>query len=498
MDKHLRADHKCEVCAAEKPANSSLFGGPALGRREFFRVAGAGVAGSFVVPTLGRAVYAKEGSASEQGHLVGRARNCIFVHMQGAPSHVDTFDLKVGSWTPADFAPEAIKGILFPKGLMPNLAAQMDRMAIVRSLKAPALVHSLQQVWGQTSRNPTSLMGKIAPNIGSVVAREFEPQRKPNQKLPGFISLNGGMLVSSGYFNARYSPFAITANAGGLTNLTNSAGQTAFDQRYRMLMDLDTPLRSNSPLGESVVDMDNFYQQSRAMMYNTEVETIFRFTTDESTRYGSSGFGNSCIVARNLLKSNQGTRYVQLNIGGWDNHSNIYAQNGGIYGPARQLDKGIANLMTDLAGLPGQNGGTLLDETLIVMMGEFGRTVRTGTTVGLNNTAGRDHYFQHFAVFAGGGVGGGRTVGTTTSDGFAVENPGWSQGRPVANEDVAATIYSALGIDYTKTLWDDPYGRGFDLVPFANEGAWYPVLELFSRQVFVRPDQPDRPGRRIS
>ncbi len=497
MDRHLHPDHKCEVCAPSRPANSSLFGGPSLGRREFFKIAGTGVVGSFLVPVLSQNVQAQGGSVAPQ--LVNRARNCIFVHLQGAASHVDTFDLKVGAWTPADFAPETINGILFPKGLMPNLARQMDKIAILRSLRAPALVHSLQQVWAQVSRNPTSLMGKIAPNIGSVVAREFEAQRQPNQKLPGFISLNGGSVVGSGYFNARYTPFAVTANAGGLTNLTNNAGQTTFERRYQMLMDLDSTLRANSPLGEPVVDMDGFYQQSRAMMYNPEVDAIFRFTTEEATRYGNNGFGNSCIVARNLLKANQGTRFVQLNIGGWDNHTNIYAQQGGIYGPARQLDSGLANLITDLSGLPGLNGGTLLDETLIVVMGEFGRTVRSGSTVGLNGSQGRDHYFQHFAVFIGGGIGGGRTIGSTTDDGFSVREPGWSQGRPAANEDVAATIYSALGIDYTKTLWDDPYGRGFDLVPFANDGAWYPITELFVRQTRSRPDGPDRPGgRRIA
>lgn len=482
--------------------NSPLFSGPLLGRRDFFRIAGTGMAGSFLVPAMRPDVYAT-GMAGRSGmaegpSLTGRARNVIFIHMQGAPSHVDTFDLKVGSWTPADFQPEKIGGILFPKGLMPGLAAHVDKMAILRSLRAPALVHSLQQVWTQIARNPTSQMGKISPNIGSVVAREFEPQRESKQKLPGFISLNGGNTISAGYFNARYTPFAITASSGGLTNLTNNAGQTTFERRYQMLVDLDSSLRTRSPLGESIIDMDGFYQQGRSMMYNPEIDTIFKYTTAESTLYGSSGFGNSCIVARNLLKANQGTRYIQLNIGGWDNHSGIYTANSGIYTPARQLDRGLSNLVNDLISLPGIKGGTLFDETLIVAMGEFGRTVRNGTTPGLNSTAGRDHYFQQFALFMGGGVTGGQAIGATTDDGYAIASPGWAQNRAVANEDVAATIYSALGIDYTKTLWDDPYGRGFDLVPFANEGAWYPVLEVFSRRAKMVPDGPDRQPRRIT
>ncbi|HMV50922.1 MAG TPA: DUF1501 domain-containing protein, partial [Blastocatellia bacterium] len=353
---HLQPDHSCETCQPLRPVNSALFGGPVLGRRDFFTIAGTGVAGYFVSPLFSKNVYAKtanpEGAAAQ---LNGRARNVIFVHMQGAPSHVDTFDLKVGSWTPADFAPETINGVLFPKGLMPTLANHVGKMAIIRSLRAPALVHSLQQIWTQIARNPTSLMGKIAPHIGAVVAREFEPQRTANQKLPGFVSLNGGTVVQSGYMNARYTPFAAAGSTAGLGNLLHfgQTTSTTFDRRYQMLQDLDAENRVNSPLGEPVVDMDSFYQQGRAMMYNPEVDSIFRLTTAETQRYGvgnaQTGFGNSCLTARNLLKANLGTRFVQISIGGWDNHTGIYQANGGIYPSARQFDKGLGELLTDLA-----------------------------------------------------------------------------------------------------------------------------------------------------
>ncbi|NBO64618.1 MAG: DUF1501 domain-containing protein, partial [Acidobacteria bacterium] len=151
--------------------------GPNLGRRQFFRMAGAGVAGFMLSPLAG--VYAGEGPA-----ISGRARNCIFVLLAGAPSGVDTFDLKVGSWTPADFNPTSYNNVLFPQGLMPNLANQLNQITIIRSMRAPALVHPLQQTWTQIARSPSSALGKVAPNIGSVVALEFESQRKPEQKLP--------------------------------------------------------------------------------------------------------------------------------------------------------------------------------------------------------------------------------------------------------------------------------------------------------------------------
>ena len=468
MAKHNHSG--CETCKPLRAVNSP-FMGPTLGRRSFFKIAGAGVAGYFLSP-LSTALPVK---AQSYAHIMGTAKNCIFILLTGAPSHVDTFDLKVGSWTPADFNPTPFNGINFPQGLMPTIATQLDKIAIVRSVRSTALVHQLLQTWTQIARNPSAALGKIAPNLGSVVALEFESKRAANQKLPGFISLNtGGNIASAGYFEARYSPFDITAAAGGLTNLVNSDGQSLFETRYAMLQAVDSKLRANSPLGDDAAAMDAFYQQSKGMMYNSEVDAVFRFTSDDQTRYGNSGFGNSCIVARNLVKADLGTHYVQINLGGWDNHTNIYAKPGGIYNPAGQLDKGLGNLLMDLAAAPGSSGGSKLDETLVVAIGEFGRTVGA-----LTSGQGRDHYFQHFAVFAGGGTKGGRVIGSTSDTGAVTQNPGWSQNRDVAAEDLAATIYSALGIDYTKTRHDDPFGRGFDYVPFAAEGAWYPVLELF-------------------
>ena len=472
MTNHNQYGHLCEVCAPERSANM-LLRGPDLGRRTFFKLAGAGITGSFLVPTL----FKSEAKAAADLHLKSSARNCIFILLTGAPSSVDTFDLKVGAWTPADFNPTTYNGYLFPQGLMPKLAEQINRLAVIRNLRAPALVHPLQQTWAQIARSPSSALGKVAPNIGSVVASEFESQRTSTQKLPVFVSLNtGGGIVGSGYFNGLYSPFDITASATGLGNLSNADGQITFDKRYSILQSVDARLRTNSPLGADVSTMGDFYARSKEMMYNAEVDAVFKYTADDQARFGNTGFGNSCIVARNLVKSNQGTRYVQINFGNWDHHDDIYdkVDPTRLHGMTTNLDNGLANLITDLAGQPGLNGGTLLDETLIVVMGEFGRTTGAPTS-----QSGRDHYFQHFAVMAGGGVQGGKTIGTTNAAGSGVQDPGWSQGRPAQYEDIAATIYSALGINYFTVRTDDPFGRGFEYVPFAKEGAWYPILEVF-------------------
>ncbi|NOT63433.1 MAG: DUF1501 domain-containing protein [Acidobacteria bacterium] len=484
MKEYNFPDHSSDIRQPLRSVNRPTFG-PMMGRRHFFGAAAAGVTGFFLTPyaedvqamTLNRAVTGAQ--------LKDTARNVIFVLMNGAPSHSDTFDLKVGAWTPADFNPTTYFGdVLFPQGLMPTIAEKLNRIGIVRSLRAPALVHGLQQIWVQIARNPTSQLGKIAPNVGSVVALEFEKQRQANQKLPGFVSLNtGGNLVSSGYMNPRFSPFDVTASAAGLGNLTHPDGVTSFNTRYSMLQDLDGENRAAGFRGNTVDAMEDFYQQSRTMMYNPEIDAVFKFTADDQTRFGNSGFGNSCIVARNLVKANLGTRYIQINIGGWDNHTNIYGtnRNGAIYGPATQFDRGLGNLLKDLESTPGTRGGSLLDETLVVMMGEFGRTVGAP-----NPSVGRDHFFQQFCAFAGGGIIGGRTIGITDRESRNTIEPGWSQRRNVANEDLAATIYSALGIDYTTKRYDDPFKRGFEYVPFASEGAWYPILELFERGSIIR------------
>jgi uncharacterized protein (DUF1501 family) len=305
----------------------------------------------------------------------------------------------------------------------------------------------------------------------------MEKQRSANQKLPGFLSLNGGgSLAGSGYFSGKYAPFDVTPAAGGLTNLTNPDNEAVFTARYNMLQAVDSQLRAvPAPYGTKVEEMADFYSSARQMMYDTGVTNSFRFSASDQTKYGNNAFGNACVTARNVLWSNLGTRYVQITLGGWDNHQNIYAANAGIYTSARQLDIGLANLISDLSVIPGSGGRSLLDETLVVVKGEFGRTVGN-----ITNQQGRDHYFVHSALIAGGGIRGGRVLGKTTPDGAYVEDPGWSEERPVYAEDIAATIYSALGINYTTTRHDDPLGRGFEYIPTTTSYVGKPVVELFT------------------
>ncbi len=131
------------------------------------------------------------------------AKQVIFVFLEGAPSHLDTLDLKFQDGvTPADFAPETINGILFPTGLLPNMAQILDKLAIVRSGLSWALAHNLAQTWFQIGRNPTSALGAVAPHFGCVIGRHTDSERRPDQIFPSFIALNAQNAPGAGYFPA--------------------------------------------------------------------------------------------------------------------------------------------------------------------------------------------------------------------------------------------------------------------------------------------------------
>jgi Protein of unknown function (DUF1501) len=443
--------------------NKTFFNRPHWTRRGFFELMGAGVTGSFLANRYARAADVASAGAVTKG----TARNVIFVLLAGAPSHSDTFDLKVvNGVTPATFNPTSVNGNLWPAGILPKLSAMTGDFAIVRSMRAHAVVHSLSQTWMQIGRNPTAALGNIAPNIGSIVAIEKEKERKPSEIFPTFLALNSNGAVGPGYLPASYGPFKVTPATGGIANTTNPAGQTRFNNRMKELHSLDDGLRTAAPNGEPQADYDSFYDAAQQMMYNPVVNQAFGFTTAESQRYGNSGLGNAMLVAAQVLKASQGTRFVQITSNdGWDMHQNIYTT---LPARAKILDDGLSTLMGDL------KSAGLLDSTLIVMAGEFGRTVGP-----LTAQAGRDHWPQQFAFFAGGGVKGGSILGSTDARGSDVVDFGWSQNRYVYAEDIEATIYSAMGIDWTTVRHDDPFGRGFEYVPKTGSFPFMPVHELW-------------------
>jgi hypothetical protein len=446
-------------------------------RRQFFGVMGGLVGGSFLSK---EALAAGQVNTWANVTTKNTAKNVIFILMAGAPSHVDLFDLKIQDGiTPVDdVKPENITGFgMMPTGILPNLTkSNMGDIAVIRSLRSWALVHSLAQTWSQIGRNPAAALGSIAPNIGSIVAIEKAKERRTSDVFPTFLALNSNGAIGAGYLESQYAPFKTAPNAAGLANTTHPDGEARFGDRWSILHAQDDPLRDPSPFGKSVEDMDGFYSAAKGLMYNPVVNNAFRFATADAARYGvagtATGFGNACLTAKQVLQANAGTRFIQITIGGWDMHQNIYgtaanrAANGTIFNVGRQFDAGLSALLSDL------KSAGMLDSTLVVATGEFGRTPRF-------NGSGRDHYPQQFAVFAGGGVKGGRAIGSTDVGGTVTADPGWSRQRDVRPEDIEATIYSALGINWTTIRYDDPFGRGFEYVPNSKDDVYGPVNELW-------------------
>lgn len=444
----------------------NLFTRPHYSRRHLFRLAGTGLAGSF----LGR--MAPTEARAQSAATWGTAKQCILLFLRGAPSHVDLFDFKyVNGVTPDDFAPETINGVTMPMGLLGNTAQHLDKIAIIRSGLSWALAHPLAQTWFQIGRNPTSALGRVAPHIGSVVSIEMDSRRKETDVLPSFISLNANNTPGSGFLPSSHGPFKTAASTDGLANTTHPNGQPRFQSRMDLLGALDSPLRGpDSPLGDKAAGMGSFYESAQGLMYNPVVEDAFSVSEADASRYGDSGIGNACLLASQIVKADIGAKFIQCTQGSWDHHQDIYLPNAprSIYTQGRQFDAAFASLLADL------DAAGKLDETLVVAAGEFGRTVGPLT----NTRNGRDHFLQMFYVLAGGGVQGGRVIGATNDVGAFTTEPGWSRDRPIRSEDIEATIYSALGIDWTTVRYDDPLGRGFEYVPMSGDDVYGPVDEL--------------------
>lgn len=439
---------------------------PLLSRRGFFNILGAGFAG-VALPGSG---FSQNTGVVARGNpeLLNKAKNVIFILLTGAPSHTDTFDLKmVNGVTPATFKPEMINGVYWPTGIMPNLVKNLPDIAVIRSVRSWALQHNLGQAWTQIARSPAAALGDIAPNVGSIAAVEKVNERREGDTFPFFLGLNANDMIGSGYLNAKFGPVKFTPATAGFPDTVNADGQARFEKKWDLLYALDGGLRVGSPYSQDMEDFDGFYRSGKGMMFNPKVDGAFRYTTAESAKYGNSGFGNACLTASKVLAANQGTRYVQINFGSWDHHNTIY-QDAVLPRMAGQLDSGLSALLTDL------KASGLLNETLVVMMGEFGRT--TGR---LSAQQGRDHYLQQFAMFAGAGVVGGRALGSTNDAGSETTTYAWGRERDCRAEDIDATIYSALGINYTNIRYDDPFQRGLEYIPYADQDLYGPINELW-------------------
>jgi hypothetical protein len=457
---------------------------PMLTRRELLRVGGVTLVGGYL-----NAFRPFNVRAQVEVKPMGTARQVLFINIEGGMSQIDTLDAKEGSWTPSYFDIRRFPNDLkLPVGLFKTLPGALDKITIVRSLTAWDAVHGRAQYYIQTGHPLNLALAKEVPAIGAVVCHELAKQRKPTDSLPAFISMNmaGNQAgaISQGFLSAEFGPLNLSVGDAAPNLAPQKGMEETFKRRWERLQQLDNTLRSGSGHPDRAFpDYHEYYRGAWAIMNDPRVPEVMTITDEDKKRYGGSSIGNSLILARNLFRADAGTRFIMASHGGWDHHGNIYKE-GMRNHPVliRELDVAFSNLIKDLDSIPSKftPGKTLLDETLVIAMSEFGRT--TGPIS--ETRKGREHYMQvHSGMLAGGGVKRGAVIGKTDDAGGKIIDYGWSGARSIYMEDIACTIYSALGIDWTKTIQNTPSGRAFHYVEPAS-GTKYvgfrPVQELFA------------------
>jgi len=355
--------------------------------------------------------------------------------------------------------------------LFPNFSTLTSDLLFVRSVSSWELAHDRGQFYTQTAHPSNPAFIAESPNIGAVVSYELGK----HGPLPPFLALNVDSQFQGAKFLGGFNePLIAPVQSAGLTTLQHNyygaSSQQIFNQKYAMLRQLDAPLIA-SPYSDEMAAHATFYDSAKTLMYDPRVASVFQFSSDESSRYGGTPFGCACIVARNAVQSKLGISFVNIVYDGWDTHVGMFdpSYSPNMYGLCNDLDRGVGLMMKDLKA----SGD--LGTTLIVLLGEFGRTPGL-----LNAQGGRDHWKDAMSIcMAGGGVRGGRAIGKTAALGDEIVDPGWSGNRAIFMEDIACTMYSALGIDWTKSIANTPSGRVFEYVGQAATGAFTSVDEVF-------------------
>jgi hypothetical protein len=452
----------------------SPFGKGGLSRRDWLRLSAAGVLGGSVSGWLGQL-------AARAADDPKRRRSVILLWMNGGPSQMDTFDLKPGHANGGPFlgTDTNVPGIRISEHL-PKIARHADKMAIIRSMSTKEADHGRGTYLMHTGRPPG---GPIQyPSAGAFLSKELE---LPDAELPSFVSIspfrafNAG-AYGPGFLGPRYAPLIVGENAG--FNAQPNPAANAFDNALKV-QDLDLPRDIAADRAAARVklldDMEEdflaergghpadshrtAYQRAVTLM-RSAASKAFDLTEEKAEvreAYGRNIFGQGCLLARRLVE--RGVAFVEVtlanvpgaNVNGWDTHQQNFEAVKRLSGV---LDPAWGTLMEDLK----ERG--LLDTTLIVWMGEFGRTPKITQAQG----GGRDHWAVSWStVLAGGGIKGGQVVGKTSDDGMEVKE------RPVSTPDFLATVCKAVGLEPDK-LNPSNVGRPIPL----TERSAKPITEV--------------------
>ncbi len=390
-------------------------------RRHFMQHMAGSSAAAAASLTMGGAIHA---NAAE---LKKNRKSAILLWMGGGPATIDIWDMKPGAPTGGPFKQISTTGNQQICEHMPMVAQQMQHLSIVRSMSTREADHNRGRYYMHTGFVPNPNIEH--PSYGSVVAHELIQQR-PELEIPPFVSI-GGASSGPGFLGMAWSPFAVSSN-GRVRNLEMQMDGSRLQQRMAALDAIesgfakrtgDLPAIEHAKVLKNTLDLMTS-DQMKAFKVGEEPDAV-------KERYGTDNFGQGCLLARRLVES--GVPFVEVDLGGWDNHQGVHPILKDTKLP--QLDRAMSALVEDLAQRE------LLKDTVVIWMGEFGRTPR------INQNAGRDHFARAWSCVVGGGdLKGGLAIGETSSDGSAVES------EPFSSEDLMTTVCKGLGISTDKTF----------------------------------------------
>jgi Protein of unknown function (DUF1501) len=417
-----------------------------LNRRDFFKLSAVGA----LTTSLSGWLPVLAARAAEGGNT--RHKACILLWMDGGPSHKDTFDMKPGSKDAGEFKPiqTSVPGIEISEHF-PNFANLMDHTAILRGMSTSEGAHERARIYMHTGYKP-GVGGLAYPSLGSLVSAELG---NLDSATPNYVSIMG-RGYGAGFLGAHHQPLNVTDPARGVENLKAVVDGKEFNDRFGLLEEMEQGfLKShNAPAGG---DHLTTYKRAVQLMQSKEARAFDIEQEPQSIRkaYGETRFGDGCLLARRLIEV--GVKFVEVTLGGWDTHQDNFNR---VKTLSAQVDPAMSSLIREL-----KDRG-LLDDTLVIWMGEFGRTPKINQR---GDKPGRDHYPRAWSsVLVGGGIKGGQAVGRTDKEGAEVIE------RPTSALDFLATVCKVLGIDYTKQN-QTPIGRPIRIV---DKGA-EPVKELF-------------------
>ncbi len=413
-----------------------------MSRRGFIKVGLGGLVGMlFAEWLLQQPAIGQEASRS-------KARSVILLWMNGGPSQIDTFDPKPNSPNGGTFRPirTRVPDLQFTE-LLPQLAEQADKLALIRSMVSQETNHQRAQYLLHTGYLPQGTVEH--PSLGAIIAKELGDE---HFDLPHFVSIRGPSF-GAGFLGPVYNPLVVTNLSQPVENLLPPDFVTPerLEQRFFLLRYLEgkfTQLTLQDNQRQRLVAYEKAQRLMRSPL--TKAFNLDEEPTSVMAAYGNTDFGRGCLLARRLVEA--GVRFVEVYLDGWDTHQDNFTRTKRL---CEVLDPAFATLLKEL------HERNLLDRTLIVWMGEFGRTPR------INPNEGRDHWARGWSVvLAGGGIRGGQVIGATNEDGTEVVH------RPITVPDLFATICHLLGIDPNKRYYT-PNGRPVTIV---NNGKVIPEL----------------------